>query len=111
MDAIVNGVISFRTYLTADIQGTTSVANVVTLGGLDQIIQSVEQQLSLIALPLYVIAAQIVGLALLFVAAMAGLLIEYQGQGNRDAQEPGYAAVCSCSVSLAPRARCLACWR
>ncbi len=80
MDAIVNGIISFRTYLTADIQGTTSVANVVTLGGLDQIIQSVEQQLSLIALPLYVIAAQIVGLALLFVAAMAGLLIEYQSQ-------------------------------
>ncbi len=80
MDAIVNGVISFRTYLTADIQGNTGVANVVTLGGLDQIIQSVEQQLSLIALPLYVIAAQIVGLALLFVAAMAGLLIEYQSQ-------------------------------
>jgi putative ABC transport system permease protein len=80
MDAIVNGVISFRTYLTADVQGTTSVANVVTLGGLDQIIQSVEVQLSLIALPLYVIAAQIVGLALLFVAAMAGLLIEYQSQ-------------------------------
>ena len=80
MDAIANDVVTFRTYLTSDIQGTTSVANVVTLGGLDQIIQSVEQQLSLIALPLYVIAAQIVGLALLFVAAMAGLLIEYQGQ-------------------------------
>ena len=80
MDTIVNDVISFRTYLTSDIQGTTGVANVVTLGGLDQIIQSVEQQLSLIALPLYVIAAQIVGLALLFVAAMAGLLIEYQSQ-------------------------------
>ncbi len=53
----------------------------MTQGGLDQIIQGVQTQLSLIALPLYVIAAQIVGLALLFVAAMASLLIEYQSQG------------------------------
>ena len=53
----------------------------LTQGGLDQIIQGVQTQLSLIALPLYVIAAQIVGLALLFVAAMASLLIEYQSQG------------------------------
>ncbi|HEX5441405.1 MAG TPA: FtsX-like permease family protein, partial [Ktedonobacterales bacterium] len=80
MSAIADDVVSFRTYTTSNVQSVTSVANVTTLGGLDQIIQNVEQQLSLIALPLYVIAAQIVGLALLFVAAMAGLLIEYQSQ-------------------------------
>lgn len=80
MEDINNWVISFRSYMTSAVQDTPGVANVVTQGSLDQIIQGVQQQLSLIALPLYVIAAQIVGLALLFVAAMAGLLIEHQSQ-------------------------------
>jgi putative ABC transport system permease protein len=81
MAGIANGVVSFRTHVSGDIADTPGVANVQTQGGLDQIIQQVQQQLSLILLPLYVIAAQIVGLALLFVAAMASLLIEYQSQG------------------------------
>lgn len=80
MEDIDNWVISFRSYMTSAVQDIPGVANVATQGSLDQIIQGVQQQLSLIALPLYVIAAQIVGLALLFVAAMAGLLIEHQSQ-------------------------------
>src|SRR6185437_7582015 len=88
-----NGVITFRNQLTVQLQGllnssgakppgyfNVSKGSVQTLGGLDQIIQSAQQQLSLILLPLYVIAAQVVGVALLFVAAMAALLIEQQSQ-------------------------------
>ncbi len=88
-----NGVITFRNQLTVQVQGllnssgakppgyfNVSKGSVQTLGGLDQIIQSAQQQLSLILLPLYVIAAQVVGVALLFVAAMAALLIEQQSQ-------------------------------
>ena len=81
MGNVADDVITFRSHVTGAIQDTPGVANVLTQGGLDQIIQGVQKQLSLIALPLYVIAAQIVGLALLFVAAMASLLIEYQSQG------------------------------
>ena len=80
MGDVADDVITFRSHVAGAIQDTPGVANVLTQGGLDQIIQGVQTQLSLIALPLYVIAAQIVGLALLFVAAMASLLIEYQSQ-------------------------------
>lgn len=81
MAGIADNIITFRTHVTGEVQDTPGVANVQTQGGLDQIIKTVQTQLSLIALPLYVIAAQIVGLALLFVASMASLLIEYQSQG------------------------------
>ena len=91
MASVANGVIAFRNQVTVQIQGNLGkVGNgptgnynrnsVQTVGGLDQIIQSAQQQLSLILLPLYVIAAQVVGVALLFVAAMAALLIEQQSQ-------------------------------
>ncbi|HET8906566.1 MAG TPA: FtsX-like permease family protein [Ktedonobacterales bacterium] len=80
MGAVAGDVVSFRTHVTGDVQSIPNVVNAVPQGSLDQIIQGVQKQLNLMALPLYVIAAQIVGLALLFVAAMAGLLIEYQGQ-------------------------------
>jgi ABC-type antimicrobial peptide transport system permease subunit len=77
MADVANEVITFRSQLSGALGDRFGVT---TYGGLDQIIGNVQQQLSLIALPLYVIAAQIVGLALLFVAAMATLLIEQQGQ-------------------------------
>lgn len=91
MANVANGVIAFRNQVTVQIQGNLgNVGNgptgnfnrnsVQTVGALDQIIQSAQQQLSLILLPLYVIAAQVVGVALLFVAAMAALLIEQQSQ-------------------------------
>lgn len=77
MADVANSMITFRSHLLGALGDKFGVT---TYGSLDQIIGSVQQQLSLIALPLYVIAAQIVGLALLFVAAMATLLIEQQGQ-------------------------------
>ncbi len=45
---------------------------------LDTTIHHLQQQLALLAQPLYIIVAQVVGLALLFVVIMAGLLIESQ---------------------------------
>jgi len=45
---------------------------------LDQIITNIQGQQRLLTLPLYLVVAQIVGLALLYVAALASLLIERQ---------------------------------
>jgi ABC-type lipoprotein release transport system permease subunit len=53
-------------------------ANLTIASGLEADIRDVSQQLALLALPLYVVVAQVVGLALLFVTAMAGLLVEGQ---------------------------------
>lgn len=47
--------------------------------GLDQILVSVQRQEALLTLPLYIVAAQVVLLALFFVTAMAGLLVDAQG--------------------------------
>ncbi|HEY1387736.1 MAG TPA: FtsX-like permease family protein [Ktedonobacterales bacterium] len=92
MADVANGVIAFRSQVAVQIQDTPSPSSgngprynftrdsVLMLGHLDQIIQGAQKQLSLILLPLYVIAAQVVGVALLFVAAMAALLIEQQSQ-------------------------------
>jgi ABC-type lipoprotein release transport system permease subunit len=53
-------------------------ANLTIASSLEADIRDVTQQLALLALPLYVVVAQVVGLALLFVVAMAGLLVEGQ---------------------------------
>ena len=91
MVAIADNVVTFRTHVDL-VQAAPGISNVLAQGGLDQIIQDVQKQLSLMSLPLYVIAAQIVGLALLFVAAMASLLIEYQGQGIATMKSRGMSA-------------------
>lgn len=70
----------FRSQLNANV-GTEPGIYQVTVGtALDSIITQLQAQLRLLGLPLYVIVAQIVGLALLFVTAMAGLLIDGQSQ-------------------------------
>ena len=53
-------------------------AQVAVNTALDSNLRSVEQQLGLLTLPLYIVVAQVVGLALLFVLAMAGLLVDGQ---------------------------------
>jgi ABC-type lipoprotein release transport system permease subunit len=58
-----------------------SIEGVIGIGvgtNLENILGGLEQQAGLLALPLYIIIAQLVGLALLFVIAMASLLIEAQ---------------------------------
>ena len=65
-----------RTHLAASV--TPLGVNVAVVGSLDQMIHDVMSQLALLGLPLYVVVGQVVGLALLFVAAMAGLLVDAQ---------------------------------
>ncbi len=76
--AVADGIGGFRSRLTSDILGISGVGSVRLLTRLDQTIGDVQNQQALLALPLYIIVAQIVGLALLFVTAMSGLLIESQ---------------------------------
>ena len=86
--AITESIITLCTHLNqtlfnGDSGDTADIANAVqveTTGRLDLLIAGVRQQLNLLALPLYMIALQIVGLALLFVAAMARLLVTAQEQ-------------------------------
>lgn len=80
MRAVLDNLGSFRAHLNGDLLGANGVTDVAASGNLGQTIGDVLRQQDLLALPLYVVAAQIVGLALLFVTAMAGLLIEGQGQ-------------------------------
>ncbi len=76
-----NGLSDFRTHMSQnlplDLQGIGQ-SNVATQ--LDVLIQNVLQQTSLLELPLYFIAAPTIGLALLFIAAIAAMLIEAQAQ-------------------------------
>lgn len=77
----VSGAIGvFRSRMNGDIQSIKGISGVDTQTGLDHTIADIQSQQALLALPLYVIVAQIVGLALLFVVAMAALLIDGQSQ-------------------------------
>ncbi|HEY7974025.1 MAG TPA: FtsX-like permease family protein, partial [Ktedonobacterales bacterium] len=80
MGAARSNIAQFRSHLSGDAQPISGVNGVGVISSLDTIIAGLEGQESLLALPLYVVVAQVVGLALLFVVAMAGLLIEGQGQ-------------------------------
>ncbi|HEU5344166.1 MAG TPA: FtsX-like permease family protein [Ktedonobacterales bacterium] len=78
MDTVQQDMAQFRSRLSGDTQPISGVSGVGIVSSLDTIIRGLEKQESLLALPLYVVVAQVVGLALLFVVAMAGLLIEGQ---------------------------------
>ena len=78
--AVASAIGNLRSRLNGDILPLSNVGSVGLETGLDSVIGSIQAQESLLALPLYVIVAQIVGLALLFVMAMAGLLIDGQSQ-------------------------------
>lgn len=80
MDGIKQDIGNFRGHLNGQILSLSNVSAVAVKSQLDTTIGDIENQEALLALPLYVIVAQVVGLALLFVAAMAGLLIEGQSQ-------------------------------
>ena len=83
--AIADNITTLRTHLNQTLASgnpgdAANTVHVETTGRLDQLIADVQQQLNLLALPLYMIAIQIVALALLFVAAMARLLVTAQEQ-------------------------------
>lgn len=80
MASVRGNIAQFRSRLSGDAQPITGVSGVGVISDLDKIISGLEGQETLLSLPLYVVVAQVVGLALLFVVAMAGLLIEGQSQ-------------------------------
>ncbi len=80
MDAYGSDLAQFRSQLSGDLQASSAITGVGVISRLDTIISGLQGQQSLLALPLYVVVSQVVGLALLFVFAMAGLLIEGQNQ-------------------------------
>jgi putative ABC transport system permease protein len=78
IDTTIRQIKAFRSHLNGDVPGYSGVVTVNLGTKLDAILSDLQRQFSLLSLPLYVIVAQVVGLALLFVVAMAGLLIEGQ---------------------------------
>ncbi|WIG60256.1 MAG: hypothetical protein OJF49_003004 [Ktedonobacterales bacterium] len=71
----------FDAILLLEIRSLHPLATIqsVTVGtSLDRLIAGLQAQLSALTQPLYIVVAQVVGLALLFVVAMAGLLVEDQ---------------------------------
>lgn len=76
MNNIPDNIGRLKSHLAGDVTALGVTVNVAT--ALDQSIANINQQLALLGLPLYIIVAQVVGLALLFVVAMAGLLIDGQ---------------------------------
>ena len=80
MGAISSAIGDLRSRLNGEILTLPGVGGVGVETNLTSVIGDIQSQESLLSLPLYVIVAQIVGLALLFVTAMAGLLIEGQSQ-------------------------------
>ncbi|MFI5274806.1 MAG: hypothetical protein ACHQ4H_17380, partial [Ktedonobacterales bacterium] len=79
LGAITGDIAALRTQTGATLRRQPGVYAATVATRLDTSLGALRQQQALLALPLYVIVAQVVGLALLFVAAMAGLLIESQG--------------------------------
>lgn len=77
---IATNIGQMRARLNGNVATLPGVGDVTLQTHLDSVINDIQSQQSLLTLPLYVIVAQIVGLALLFVAAMASLLIEGQNQ-------------------------------
>ena len=80
MGSIATDIGNYRSRLNGEVLTLAGVSDIALQTGLDSVIADIQAQESLLALPLYTVVAQIVGLALLFVAAMAGLLIEGQTQ-------------------------------
>jgi putative ABC transport system permease protein len=75
-----NNMTQYRSQLSGQLQSYTDITHIGVISQLDTLIGSLQGQQSVLALPLYVVVSQVVALALLFVFAMAGLLIEGQSQ-------------------------------
>src|SRR5262249_4501266 len=69
---------TFRTRFDVLLSGIPGVRSTAIVTSLDSILRNVLRQLGVLAQPLYIVAAQIVGLVLLFVVAMTALLMERQ---------------------------------
>src|SRR5262249_43404368 len=93
-----NNLGNLRSHLDGEASGLPGVSGVKTLTRLDRLIADVQSQQALLALPLYVIVAQVLGLVLLFVAAMSALLIEGQSQEIATLRSRGASGVQTISI-------------
>jgi putative ABC transport system permease protein len=75
---VIQNISLYRSTLNGALFSIEGVTSIGVGTSLDTILSGLEQQAGLLELPLYMIIAQLVGLALLFVIAMASLLIEAQ---------------------------------
>jgi len=80
LDAMRSDLARFRSGIDGNLSGLPGISRVEVNSALETTLNDVSQQQALLSLPLYVIVAQIVALALLFVGAMASLLVEGQSQ-------------------------------
>lgn len=80
MQAASDNIGRFKARLSGQVASLQGVTGLTTGTNLDHIIGDISGQQALLALPLYVIVAQVIGLTLIFIAGMGALLIEGQGQ-------------------------------
>jgi len=78
LNVITGNLGTLRSQLNGSTLGMSGVTNVAVQTNLDNLLSGILQQQQLLFLPLYVIVAQIVGLALLFTFASAGVLVDAQ---------------------------------
>ncbi|PWT76897.1 MAG: hypothetical protein C5B60_03560 [Chloroflexi bacterium] len=75
---VVQAISQYRSTLNGALFNIEGVTGIGVGTHLDNILAGLQQQAGLLAFPLYIVIAQLVGLALLFVISMATLLIEAQ---------------------------------
>lgn len=78
MRAAASAVQSYHAALDSAVLNVPGVSGITVKTALDTLIGGLQQQLDVLAQPLYIVVVQVAGLALLFIFAMAGLLIENQ---------------------------------
>jgi len=93
MSAVGQQLDDFQSQVNGNLVTIAGISQVTVLGTLAQTIHSIESQQSLLSLPLFIVVAQIIGLALLFVSAMSGLLVETQSQDIATLKSRGASAI------------------
>jgi hypothetical protein len=76
---VIGKLAEYRNHIATGFPAAVTVSSVAVISRLDTFLEGLQQQLSLLDLPLYVVVAQIAALALFCVMALAGLLVETQG--------------------------------
>ena len=79
LPGVASQLAAFHAVIHGDLPQHNGITTATVLTQLDTLIEQLRQQLALLGLPLAIIVALLVGLALLFVLMMAGVLIESQG--------------------------------
>ncbi len=83
----------FQAKVSGNLQTDPGVVKADVATDLISILNGAARQQQLLSLPLYIIVAQVIGLALLFVTVMSGLLVEGQSQDIATLKSRGVSAV------------------